>query len=524
LTPMPTATLTPMPTATLTPMPTATLTPMPTATPISAETLITNYISEQSGGFSPQWVVYVFYPTSDFPEQQYEVEINGTRMGPYTNLSTRVEVSPNGEHVAFTVERDGKWVIFVDGEEQWEYDGLAWPWWSWGPDLEGRAYVPQTQAAVMEFSNTGNTLAYIVNTGDGKWAMCQNGRQGEMYESIYLDFVFIDETLIYHAITEQGEVVVYGNEVLGPFTSVYRIKQSPNEEHVVFYAIGMDGTQSLYLDGKAIQLSEEIIAYEVSDSGDIAVVKQVEGKYEVYINDQLIAGMLDEVKFLTPSPDGKHVAFWARKNAQWFVFKDQQEYAIGEHRYYYYESGGLTYTIMWDPTFAHVAYFVNTGEEIIQYVDEEPFSIKWEGLGVTNYVDDQGQTVGERLLNGPMPDKQGYVACLLTQEQTNCDPFSSIMIGDQSAYREQNEEGSSMIIGTQKVGPFEAITNIVTDAPSNHYAFTAITDQGYQVVLDGLLSDKVYDSIYKLRPVSEIGVLFLGIRDGQIYRVFLAWP
>lgn len=495
-----------------------------TPVPEASETLLATYIPDQEGGFSSKWVVYVFAPTSENQDQAVEVEFNGTRMGPYTNLSSRVEVSPNGDHAAVAVEKDGKWVILLDGEEKWQHDHLGWAWWSWSPTMEGNSFIPQTQAAVMEFSPSGDTLAYLIGTTDDKWIMGQNGVESKPYTNIYLDFVFHGESLVYHATTDDGEVVVFGDKLLGPFKSIRRIKQSPNELHTIFVAEEKDGKSILFLDGEEVKVEGDITGYSVGDLGQWTITKQVDDQYQVYLENRLVVEGLDDIQSATLSPDGKHLAFWAKQGSQWQMMTDQNKLASGTN-YFYYESGGIDYDIMWDPTSSHVAYFIQNGDQISQMVDGKAYPTKWEGIALQVYVNEEGETVGSNLMNGPTPDKQAFVACLLVQEKTNCDPFSSFMVGDQLAYREKSEEGSSLIIGDQKIGPYPEITGLLQDTSlAGHYGFVAKTELGYQVVMDGKLMDKVFDSIYLPRLVGKVGISFLGIKGDQIYGVFLPWP
>jgi hypothetical protein len=75
-----------------------------------------------------------------------------------------MEVSRNGKHIAFATQKGDKWNVVVDVIEKYTHKALLWPWCAWSPSLEGNQYIPQTQAAVLQFSADGQSFGYLAET------------------------------------------------------------------------------------------------------------------------------------------------------------------------------------------------------------------------------------------------------------------------------------------------------------------------------------------------------------------------
>ncbi len=140
-----------------------------------------------------------------------------------------MEVSRDGKHIAFAAQKGAKWIIVVDGQEKYAHKGLLWPWCAWSPSLEGNQYIPQTRAAVLQFSPDGQSIAYPAETEDGKYAMYVNGKPGRAFPNIGTRVQFVAGQPLYYAFPQDKRIVeVHGERVLGPYDTSYNSKVSEN--------------------------------------------------------------------------------------------------------------------------------------------------------------------------------------------------------------------------------------------------------------------------------------------------------
>jgi hypothetical protein len=495
----------------------------PTPTPLPPETALGAYHEEGSGAFSHRWLAYIIEPAEDAADQSLYVELNGQRLGPYSSLSRRLAMSQGGEHIAFAAEREGKWLIVVDGEEKWEHAGLAWQWYAWTPDLEGRAFVPQTQAVLMLFSPDGAELAYGVARGDADYAVFRNGEPGPSFATLQ-DLAYAGERVLYTAERSDGSYLVYGDAVLGPFSSLSRLEYSPDGQHFAVKA-KKAGTSLLIVDGEETTIPGELTALSLGAAGEVAYATRSGGRDAVIFGGQELPGQYDEVWGLTISPDGRRLAFWGRRGTRWSLVTEGGE--IGSYeRYYFYEIGGERYSILWDQSSTHVAYFALQPGKLVLHLDGKAADLPdFPGFAITVYVDEQGNSVGERLLGGGIVDRQGFVECLLQAATSDCDPLSAIMVRNRLAYVEASENTAYMVIGSQREGPYAGITSVLLPSPDHkHYAYFVRTEDGDQVVLDGQVTDLAYDGLYRPQPIGNSGLALLARKGDSMYGVFVPWP
>jgi hypothetical protein len=487
---------------------------------IASETLLGNYQENGNGGFSSHWLAYIVEPQEGATDQSSFVELNGQRLGPYSNLSRRFEISPNGEHIAFAAEKNAKWVIVVDGQEMWEHESVGYTYYAWGPDLEGKAFIPQTNAAILEFSPSGDQLAYMVKVNDAEWAIYINGKPGQTYQSVSTNIQFVEEKLAYWAEGSTGKVYIYGDSILGPYEEIWKTAFSSDRKHFVF-AVKKQDAYLLVVDGKEQDLSGEIDNYEMGPAGELAYSTKSGAGMKVNFGSQELPDVYDEISQLTISPDGKHLAFWARQGFSWSVVTDTRNFP-GFDGYYFYESSGEIYSILWDKESANLAYFARNGKDVILALNGEQHPVPgFPGIAISVIVDDQRNIVGESRMGMPNLDRQAYVECLLQSDSLMCDPLSVTLIRDELAYIETGEKESFMVIGTKKEGPYASIDSVLLRSSDNmHYAYIVTNGKGQQTVLDGTLMDWAYEAVYRAQFIGDTGFGHLGKRGNEIYGVF----
>jgi hypothetical protein len=492
------------------------------ATP--SETLLGNYMADGTGGFSYRWLAYVIQPEQGAADQSLFIELNGQRLGPYTNLGQRFEFSDDGEHIAFAVEKNGKWVIVVDGQEKWEYENLGWAYYGWTGDLDGKVIIPQTSSAILKFSPDGTQLAYLVKLSDTEWAYYVNGKAGATYPTVGVGIQFFNDNVFHYAKDSTGQMYVYGDKVFGPYDDLWSVKFSSDGKHFVF-AAQKNGEWVFVFDGKEQKLAGEMDSFQIGPAGELFYSTTSVAGVKVYFEGREFTGSYKEIAYPAISPDGKHVAFWASQGGAWSIVIDGKSYP-GFDGYYVYKSGDEIYSILWDKKSTNLAYFVRQGKEPALALNGELQSMpKFPGISIQVFVDDAGNNVGVNLMGGPSLDRQAFVECLLQSAQTKCDPVTASLAKGELAYQESNKDSSFMVIGTRKEGPYQGIESALLTSPNHdHYAYIVLTDKGQQVVVDGKLMDWAYEKIYLPQFVGNSGFAYLGKKGGQVFGAFNPYP
>jgi hypothetical protein len=500
-----------------------TATPTPTPLPGPTETVVGSYMEDGTGGFSHRWVAYEIRPEEGAADQSLFVELNGQRLGPYTNLSGLFAISADGEHIAFAAEKDGAWHIVVDGEDRWEHPALGWATYTWSSDLEGRSVTMQSQAVILALSATGDQVAYLSQEGDGQWAMCVNG-QCSPHEDVGSDVHFVDGKPAYWAQDAAGQIFVYGDQTLGPYDELWRTRTSSDGKHWVVVA-KRQGSFLLLIDGREQSVPGEVVAYEIGPGGEVAYAFKADGKVKVVFDGQELPGEVDAVEYPAISPDGKHVAFWARSGSAWSVVTDREAYP-GFGGYYFYDIGGEYYSILWDKSSENLAYVARgVGEGVVFALNgkQQP-DVAISGFTPSMYVDDEGNNVGVQCLGCPPINPPGFVECLLRRGESNCDPTEAVIAGGELAYIEAGDTESFLVIGARKEGPYPGIEGPLLTSADGHYAYVVDTDLGQQMVVDGNLMDLAYEAIYRPRFVEGRGLAHLGKRGDSLVSVFYPFP
>ena len=494
-----------------------------------SETELGDYQKDVTGGFSYRWIAYIIEPEEDAQDQNVYVDLNGQRLGPYTNISRCFQLDDSGEHIAYAAAKDGRWVIVVDGKEKWTYDNLKFTYHAWMPDMEGKAYTPQTSAVNMQFSPDGKHIAYTVMVDDSTQVMYQDGQPGDEYSGIGNSFGFADGKILYWAKDAQGKYFyIHGDQTFGPYDGISNASTSSNRKHYVFSAES-NGSYMLVADDTVRVLNGSATDFDIGPSGELAYSERVRDAVKLYYNDQAQPGEYDEVTELTLSPDGKHLAFWAKTGEEWAVQIDDRALS-GFGGYYYYEINGIFYSILWNADSSAIAYFTkNEGDEndaTISLNGQEPISLTLSGIGYTVYFDSENDQVGMGFLFGMPFNRQALIAYLLKSERPDCDPFLTTLIKGKMAYIEEvGDTESYIVIGDEKEGPYASLaTNIGVSEDEKHYFYFVNTDLGKQAVIDGKMMDRVYEAIYLPQIVENLGVGYLGVKDGKVYSVFHPYP
>jgi len=492
-----------------------------------SETYLCPYQKDGMGGFSPYWVAYIISPEENAKDRSSFVKLSGKTFGPYALVSEVVQVSRDGKHIAFVALENQTWVVVVDGAQKYTHAGLMWPWASFSPSLEGNIFVPQNRAAVLQFSPDGKSIAYPAGTPDGKFAMYVNGKPGPSYPTVGADFAFVSGRVLYTAFPEENKIVeVDGDRVLGPYDSSSKPVVSADEKHYCFSATTGD-KHMLVVDGQPREMPGLIGNYVVGNDGFVAYTYKISGKYHVRVANAELPGEFDEIQKMTISPDGKQVAFWARRGGKWTLWAMGKEFP-GFDGYYIYQSGTKRYSVMWGPDSRHIAYYVRDRHETALVLDGQKLgtSLGIPGTLVQTIVDDQGGQVGSVLVGAPPVDTEGFVQALLMRGKTKCDPVSAVLMGRTLTCVEKNGAAATMHIGEKTEGPYRSIRSApLTWDEAKHYAYVVQTEKGEQFVVDGTPTPHVYSAIYRPILDEQISALVhLAVKDGNLIRVVQPIP
>lgn len=488
-----------------------------------SETVLCQYRKDVMGAFSPHWVAYIIEPAKEATDSSRFVEVNGKRLGPYTQVSGMMELSRDGRHLAFAAEKNGKWVVVVDGVEKYTHEALLWPWCAWSPTLEGNSFIPQTQAAVLEFSPDGQSIAYPAKLADGKYAVFVDGKPGKAYNNVGARIQFVAGRVKYYAFPEEKKLIeVHGDAVFGPYDESYKTKVSANGQHYCFWAAS--GTRNIFVaDGRTHELPGKVLDYCIGNDGLVVYAYKVGGRCRVRVGTTDLPGEYDEVTQLTLSPDGKKAAFWARSGGKWSLLAGDKVLP-GFDGYFYYDCGGKQYSVMWSADSQHVAYYIRDGHNGILVLDGQKLeqTFRPSGIAMQVIVDEKGQTVGTGMMSAPRVDSEAFVQAVLMRETAKCDPFTASLCGQSLCYIEKRSaDATFMHVGDKAEGPYRNIRSVLlTSAGGRHYAYIVEAENGQQLVIDGRAVPNVFDAIYRPAFNDDEGALeFLAIKDGNVVRV-----
>ncbi|MGD0074736.1 MAG: hypothetical protein ABSD31_10400 [Candidatus Binataceae bacterium] len=386
----------------------------------------------------------------------------------------------------------------VEGVEKYTHEGLLWLTFTWTASLEGNTISMQTQAADLEFSPKGDSIAYQAKTADGKYAVFVNGKPGPSYQGIGGRSFFVADQAKYYAFPADKEIVeVHGNQVLGPYDSSYATKVSPDGNHYALYAKKGD-KDMLVVDDKEQDAPGKLADYVIGDKGVVAYAYSTDGKYRVRLGKTDLPGSYENVRDLTLSPDGGKVAYWALRDGKWMVIAGDKELP-GFDGYFYYVLNGTQYSIMWSRDSQHVAYYVRSRGELA--------------------LD------GQKLNAEETPNGSGaaFVQALLAPDKKACSTVQAIMLGETLICTGKGEGGEYLHVGGKTEGPFKTITHTMTSP--HHYAYVAETADGKQLVLDGVVSPHPYTAIYRLTFDEANGTLdYLAVKEDKVLHVVQPLP
>jgi Tol biopolymer transport system component len=308
--------------------------------------------------------VFQYPPPFHLPVKHFLV-IDDSEGEPFDRIvHGSVVFSPNSSRVAYAAERQGKFLIVVDGKVGRPFDDNYNPVFS--PDSRHVAYVGGkvgSRSAVVDdeivsakypdvgsgtgvvFSPDGQHLAYAALTAPGTEFVVIDGKEDEPYDNVGKLYFSPDSRRVLYTAWRAGKAFVVIDGVPGKAYDAIGYPEQPfsPDSRRVAYLAARDGKRMVVADGKE------------------------EGDYE-------------EIAWLWFSPDSRHVAYRAKRGKKQFAVVDGHK--------------GKPYDLLFAPTFSpdcrRVAYFADDTGKTFVVVD-----------GVEGRAKEYSFCVGQVVFDGP---------------------------------------------------------------------------------------------------------------------------
>lgn len=247
-------------------------------------------------GFSPDGRRHMYVGERN---RQWHVVADGDVSPAYEAvLLGRQVFSKDGNHLCYSVARNGKQVLIVDGKERGIYDAVA----------------------EMRFSPSGDRFAFVVVEGSVR-RVITDGVAGNAYDTIgSLEFSPDGTTLAYPARANGKWLMVANDKPMGaPYDMISSPLFSPDSKHVIFLA-RTEREQFVVQDGKPSPAYDELRVAKFSpDSQRVGYVARKDRLWFVNVDGKASYPSDVEPRHLTFSPDSKHVVFTARRASSTYL-------------------------------------------------------------------------------------------------------------------------------------------------------------------------------------------------------------
>ncbi len=266
---------------------------------------------------------------------------------PSSAQSGELKVSPDNQHIAVALQRNGVWSMCRDGVEAREYEEIRDLLWS--PDSQHLSFVCRKSGrlrVVMDgkegqvykeiangcqvFSPNSEHFAYIVRD-NSKWIVVRDGKEGKEYDHIGKTGMFFSpdsQHLVYAVLQHQEACMVMDGKELLKNDGMGPISFSSDSKHLG-YVVPAGERWWVVLDEKqrefhSVQTNGVIFSPDGQRLAFCAA--PLNDKFRVYVDDKESTNWdfigLGLLKF---SPDSRRIAFAGRKGSEWFAEIDGVE-------------------------------------------------------------------------------------------------------------------------------------------------------------------------------------------------------
>jgi len=273
--------------------------------------------------------------------KQELVVVDGKEGARYDEIGSFPIFSPDSKKVAYMAKKGGQWLVVVNGVEGKKYERIENLMFS--PDGQRIAYIAfrnDSQLVVVNgteepeyrmvdrvtFSPDGQHLAYVADIGQ-KQVLVVDGKESKQYDMIN-HFVFSPDSrhLAFSVLDGQKEIVVVDGAEKGQHRFVVSLNFSPDSQKIIYTGRDDMDKVDLFINGDKVKTYEEISTWVFS-------------------------------------PDGKRMAYWARRNGKNFIVVDGVE---GQA----YDLPDYLYQAKYEPLFSfdgqHLAYVaVKKGKNVV---------------------------------------------------------------------------------------------------------------------------------------------------------------
>ncbi len=203
------------------------------------------------------------------------LKVDETPIGTVKDLLIKsLTPSPDGKHLAYATQRDGKVQLMLDDKRASD------------SDFEGIA-----EGGIV-FSPAGDRVAYMAGVADKKWSVCVDGKTGKAYDT------FAKGSLIF---SPDGKRLCAVAELGGKRMVLLDGVEGTAFDDVGNFAFSADGKRW------AASTRTDITWKLITDAGDGPAFEKVAAGSPLF------------------SPDGAPLACAAARDGKWFVFLDGQE-------------------------------------------------------------------------------------------------------------------------------------------------------------------------------------------------------
>jgi WD40 repeat protein len=293
--------------------------------------------------YSPNGKMLIFYVTVDGKRYIY---IDNNRVGPFVRIE-QIRFAPVTNTLSYTVfTGDNKTYVYFGKEK---YGPYSTAWWidftkdgkqiaytasEFGSPLFGKVNVyigtkrvdgPFENVYMLQYS-PNNTLYYCIEVGARGYICFNQIKIGPYLRIRSLIFSSDGKNIAYSAIPE-GEYpnyYLYANkEKTGPYEKVADLLFSPNNKYLI-YSIKLEGLWYICISnqrGVPIYLEKDYLSYDIyekqfyqtisSDERNFAYRNYENGKWNLYIGTEKIAGPFNDVLAFKFTPDGSRLSFLA---------------------------------------------------------------------------------------------------------------------------------------------------------------------------------------------------------------------
>ena len=269
---------------------------------------------------------------------------------------TTITFSRDGRRVAYAAKKAEQWFMVVDRQEGPGYDQVQHPtfsadgrrmafearrgekWFVVVDHQEGPGYEQVQQPT---FSSDGQRVAYEARKGQ-EWSMVVDGEEGPGYDRV-LEATFSPDGRRVAYMANRGEesfVVVDGEEDRG-YPSVDSLTFSPDGRRVGYRAKLPRETWIVVVDGEPITRTRErwieVVDKKVVEDADFVSpirgsVKGTGSRKYVVLDGRRRGPEYDDIApGFWYTPDGKRVAYVARKGEDWLMVVDGKEGRAYDH-------------------------------------------------------------------------------------------------------------------------------------------------------------------------------------------------